>query len=166
MKILETDRLELRWFNQDDAAFILKLVNDPAFLHYIGDKKVYDLDTACAYIKDRLMESYVVNGFGLNLVSLKESGILIGMCGLLNRKELEYVDIGYAFLPEYCGQGYAFEAASAMLEYGKTKRDIKKIVAITAIDNLRSARLLEKLGLKKRKTIKMNDTDSGTYYYS
>jgi ribosomal-protein-alanine N-acetyltransferase len=165
MIVLETERLTVRWFNQDDAAFVLKLLNDPAFLHFIGDKEVHDLAGARAHIENKLVRSYTDNGYGMNMVQLTEDHTPIGMCGLINRDELEYVDIGYAFLPEFCGRGYAYEAAKAVFNHGKNNLKIDPIVAITAMDNIQSANLLEKLGLKKQKTIKMNENDTGTYFY-
>ncbi len=165
MKILETDRLALRWFDPSDAAFVLELFNDPAFLQFIGDKNVHSLSEAKDHIENRLAKSYADNGFGLNLVSLKDNHAPIGMCGLINRDELDDVDIGYAYLPDYCGKGYAFEAAAAVLAHGQDTLGIEKIVAITALDNIQSVKLLKKLGLSWQKIIKMNDDDPGTNYY-
>jgi len=96
-------------------------------------------------------------GFGLYLVELKEEGVSIGLCGLIKRDSLEDVDIGFAFLPEYWGRGYAFEAASAVMEYGGRALGIRRIVAITSADNESSARLLQKLGFRFERMIKLSD---------
>lgn len=148
MKILETDRLTLRRISVDDAEFILKLLNDPAFLRFIGDKQVRTLDDARNYVLSGPMASYERFGFGLFLVELKESSMPIGICGLLKRDTLEDVDIGFAFLPDFCGQGYGFESAGATMVYGRDVLGLKRIVAITSPDNEASIALLEKLGLK------------------
>lgn len=151
--ILDTPRLVLRKFTEQDAAFILTLVNDAAWLRYIGDKKVHSLEEARAYIRDVPMSSYGRHGFGLWLVESKENHVPIGICGLIKRDSLEDVDIGFAYLPEFRGKGYGFEAASAVMAYGKNVLGLPRIVAIVTPDNSSSIRLLEKLGLKFQKTL-------------
>jgi RimJ/RimL family protein N-acetyltransferase len=148
MKVLETDRLSLRWLSTEDAVFILELLNEPSWLQFIGDRGVRTLEDARTYILTGPVEMYTRLGFGLYMVELKEGGIPIGICGLVKRDFLDDVDVGFAFLPAYWGQGYAYEAASAVIAYGAEVLNLKCIVAITALDNHRSARLLEKLGLR------------------
>src|ERR1700752_686959 len=101
MRILETDRLILRKLSVEDAEFILELLNEPSYLRFIGDKGVRTLDDARDYILEGPVDSYERHGFGLYLAELKESGVPIGICGLLRRESLENVDIGYAFLPAF-----------------------------------------------------------------
>jgi RimJ/RimL family protein N-acetyltransferase len=132
----------------DDAEFILRLLNEPSWLRFIGDRGVRTLQDARDYILTGPVEMYARLGFGLYLVELKEGGSPIGICGLIKRDFLDDVDIGFAFLPEYWGQGYAYESASAVMAYGQRVLGLKRIVAITASDNHSSARLLEKLGLR------------------
>jgi RimJ/RimL family protein N-acetyltransferase len=153
LKILETERLVLRQITTDDAAFILELLNDPSWIRFIGNKGVRTLDDARAYIRRVPMASYERHGFGLYLTAIKESGVPIGMCGLVKRDALDDVDIGFAFLPQYCGQGYAFEAAAAALAHGKRTLGLARIVAITSPDNHSSVRLLHKIGLKYERTL-------------
>jgi RimJ/RimL family protein N-acetyltransferase len=159
MKILETERLILRQFTADDAAFILRLVNEPSFIQNIGDRGVRALDDARAYIF-RVLQSYEKNGFGLYLVELKESGEPIGMCGLIKREELEDVDIGYAFLPEFWSKGYAVESALAVKAYARDVVGLKRLVAITDPENQGSIRVLEKIGLRFERTIRLSEDDT------
>jgi RimJ/RimL family protein N-acetyltransferase len=147
MPELMTIRLELSRFSGKDVDFVLRLLNDPAFLHYIGDKGVRDADSALNYILSGPVASYEQHGFGLYMVCLKDSGEPVGMCGLLKRESLEDVDIGFAFLPEYHSQGYAFEAAAAVMQQGRAQFGLSRIVAVTSADNKRSARLLQRLGM-------------------
>ena len=107
MTVLETERLRLRRLTVDDAAFILELVNDPSWLRFIGDRGVRNLDDARSYILKGPVASYEKHGFGLWLVELKAEATPIGICGLLQRDTLPDVDIGFALLPQFCGQGYA-----------------------------------------------------------
>ena len=148
MKILETERLVLRHVSPDDAEFILELLNQPSFLRYIGDKGVRTTEEAVRYIQTGPVASYERFGFGLYLVELKETGVPIGMCGLLKRDTLLDADVGFAFLPDYWSQGYAFEAASSVMSYGREVLGLPRIVAITSRDNDASIRLLEKIGMK------------------
>ncbi|HET9212113.1 MAG TPA: GNAT family N-acetyltransferase [Thermoanaerobaculia bacterium] len=148
MKVLETDRLVLRRMSAEDAEFILGLLNEPSWLRYIGDRGVRTLEDARAYILKGPVDMYNRLGFGLYLTELKEGHVPIGICGLVKRDFLEDVDIGFALLPAFWGQGYAHEAASAVMEYAKGALGLKRLVAITNPDNQSSIRLLEKLGFR------------------
>lgn len=157
MKILETERLVLRRLTTDDAAFLLELLNEPAFLENIGDRGARTLADARRYIARGPIASYRKFGFGLYLVELKDSGTPVGICGLLKRDWLEDVDIGFAFLQKYWSQGYARESAAAAMHYGWTTLRLKRIVAITKPTNQASITLLEKLGMRFEKTIAQPD---------
>lgn len=158
--IVETDRLTLRELTTDDAPFFLQLVNTEGWLQNIGDRKVYSLSDAEIYLKDRVLKSYKVNKFGMWGMELKGSSELIGMCGLVKRSELKEIDIGFAVLPHYYRKGYTYEAALAVLNYAKITLEIVNVVAICNTDNKASLTLLQKLGLRIDKKIKMNgDTD-------
>jgi RimJ/RimL family protein N-acetyltransferase len=158
LKVLETDRLTLRRLSTDDAEFILRLLNDPSWLRFIGDKGVRTIQDARDYILKGPVEMYASLGFGLYLVELKEGGIPIGLCGLIKRDFLDDVDVGFGFLPNYCAKGYAYESACAVMAYGEGTLGLKRIVAITTAENDRSARLLEKLGLRFERVVKRPDT--------
>jgi RimJ/RimL family protein N-acetyltransferase len=146
--VLETERLVLRRLTADDAAFILELLNDPAFLRYIGDKGVRSHADACRYIESGPVASYERHGFGLYRVELKDGGEPIGMCGLLKRDYLPDADIGFALLPRYRSQGYAFESASAVLAHARDTLGLMRVLAITTPDNVASIDLLEDLGFR------------------
>lgn len=154
MIVADTERLILRRLDETDAAFILELVNEPSWLRFIGDKGVYDLDGARRYLRDGPMAMYGKHGFGLYRVESKDSGEAIGMCGLIKRDSLDDVDIGFAFLPRHWGKGYAREAAAATLALGRRDFGLKRIVAITSLDNDRSIALLESLGFVFEQTIR------------
>ena len=152
--VIETERLIMSKLIVDDAPFVFRLVNEPSWLQHIGDRGVKNMDDARKYIIDGPMKSYETNGFGLYLVKLKDN-TPIGMCGILKRDTLNDPDIGFAFLPEYTGMGYAYESAFAVLNYGKTALGLTRIVAITSPDNSRSGKLLEKLGMKYSKMVRL-----------
>jgi len=157
VNVLETDRLLLRKLTIDDAEFILELLNEPSFLHFIGDKGVRTLEDAREYILRGPIASYERHGFGLYLTALKEGAVPIGMCGLLKRESLADVDIGFAFLPRFWSKGYALESALAVKAYGLDILGLERIVAITNPDNEASIRLLEKLGLKYERLVRLSE---------
>lgn len=161
MKVLDTERLTLRRMSNDDDAFIVDLLNQPSFLRYIGDKKVRTAADAQRYIQDGPVASYERYGFGLYLVALKDSGASngasIGICGLIKRDSLPDVDLGFAFLPAYWSQGYASEAAEAVLRYGRSALGLRRIVAITSLDNQDSMKLLGKIGFKEESVIRLSE---------
>ncbi|HKP47120.1 MAG TPA: GNAT family N-acetyltransferase [Pyrinomonadaceae bacterium] len=157
MKVLETHRLVLRRLTPDDAEFILALLNEPSWLRFIGDKGVRTIDDARSYILKGPVDMYARLGFGLYLVELKEQAVAIGICGLIKRDSLPDVDIGFAFLPAYWGQGYALEAAAATMEYAAHTLGLNRILAITSLDNERSIKLLEKLGLSFKEVLKLSE---------
>lgn len=165
MTILETRRLTLRLMVADDAPFILGLLNEPSFLRFIGDRGVRTLDDARAYIEKGPAASYARYGFGLWLAQLRDDGTPIGMCGLLKRDTLEDVDIGFALLPAYWGKGLAYEAAAAVMDYGRHVLGIPRIVAIVSPDNIASIRLLEKIGLVFDRRVDLNGDGRETSLY-
>jgi [ribosomal protein S5]-alanine N-acetyltransferase len=148
MTLLETERLILRELTLDDAPFILTLLNDPSFLRYINDKNVRNLEDARQYMLNGPMASYARNGFGLYLVELKDTAVPIGLCGLLKREELPDPDIGFAFLPDYWGKGFALESAIAVMNDARERLGQKRVLAIVMPDNYASIKLLEKLGMR------------------
>jgi RimJ/RimL family protein N-acetyltransferase len=166
LKTFGTERLILRPMTEEDAGFILELLNEPSFIRNIGDRNVRSLDGAKAYITNGPVASYARNGFGLYLVELRETGESMGMCGLIRRTTLKDVDIGYAFLPRYWSKGYAFEAAQAMKQYAQETLGLKRLVAIVDPENLGSIHLLEKLGMGFEKMVRLSPEDIELRLYS
>lgn len=159
MEPLETERLILRALSLEDAAFILELLNEPSYIHNIGDRKVRTIEGAKTYIKKGPMASYDEHGFGLRLVELRETHEPIGICGLIKRETLEDVDIGYAFLPKFWSKGYATESAMAVKVLARDSLGLKRIVGITDPENTNSIHVLEKLGMKFEKMVKLSPDD-------
>ncbi len=164
--IAKTTRLRIRELAIEDAEFVLALVNEPSFVSNIGDKGLRSLADAKRFILEGPWTYQQKPGYGQFAVELEENGDPIGVCGLLFRESLNLTDIGFAVLPQYWRRGFAFEAAEAVLRYGQSTLGLKKIVGLTSENNLASIRLLEKLGMKFEKTVKMSDDDPGTVVYS
>lgn len=157
MNIIETERLVLRRQTLKDAAFILALMNDPAWLRYIGDRGVRTLEEARAYIQAGALEMYDRHGFGLYLMELKGERTPIGLCGLVKRDTLDDVDLGFALAREYRGKGYAREAAAVTVAYARDTVGLRRLVAIVAPDNADSMRLLAGLGFSFERLIDYPD---------
>lgn len=159
MHVLETDRLTLRRYTLNDAEFIFRLVNDPSWLRFIGDKNVHNLDDARRYLREGPLDMYERFGFGMYRVEEREGGTPVGMCGLIKRDTLPDADVGYAFLPEFRGKGYAFEAAAAVLAHGNRDFGLQRILAIVSPDNAGSIRVLEKAGMKFERLLEIRPGD-------
>jgi len=153
MNVLATERLILRRVTTDDAEVILELLNEPAFIRYVADREVRTTAQAAEFIVAKMLPSYVEFGFGFYLVELKESRVPVGICGLIKRDTLDDVDLGFSILHRFWRNGYAYEAAHAVMDYGKSVLGLPRIVAVTARDNESSTKLLEKLGLRFEKMI-------------
>ena len=155
MAVLATPRLRIRDLTLEDAPFIVALLNDPAFIRYIGDRGVRTEDAARAYLAGGPLASYARHGFGLRAVTLATTGEPIGICGLLQRDELPGPDLGFAFLPGHRAQGYGFEAASAVKADAHARLGLATLLAIVSPANEPSIRLLAKLGFKLERPIQL-----------
>lgn len=152
--VVTTERLALRRFELNDAPFVIELVNEPGWLQHIGDKGVRTIEDAHRYLRAGPLESYSKHGFGMYLVERKADAAPIGMCGLVKRDALEHVDIGFAFLARVGRQGYAHEAATAVVGLAKTL-GLPKLLAITTPTNYASQNVLRKIGLRFDREITM-----------
>lgn len=166
MNILETERLILRRFTLDDATFILELLNTEGWIKYIGDRNVRTIDHARVYLENGPLNSYRNNEFGLALVELKIDHKPIGMCGLIRRDYLEHLDVGFAFLPNHTGCGYAFEIVKKTIEHAFNELKQEELFAITLPQNHSSIKLLTKIGFKYNKNVITPGTDEELLLYS
>ena len=145
---LATPRLELREFDeQADAPVVLRLLNEPSFIEFIGDRGVRTLDDARRYLREGPIASCRSHGHGLLRVSLRDDGTVIGMCGLVRRDSLPIPDLGFALLPEHQGKGYVQEASRAVLAHGRSALGLTEVLAITTTHNQRSMTTLRALGM-------------------
>ncbi|WDF47675.1 GNAT family N-acetyltransferase [Chryseobacterium sp. KACC 21268] len=159
-KTYETERLIIKLVDIDDAEFLLKLLNTEKWLKNIGDRNVHNLEDAQKYVREKNLPQIERLGFGNAVVILKSNNEKIGTVGLYDREGIDGVDIGFAFLEEYEGKGYAYEAAKKIMDVGINEFDIKKVSAITLPENFSSIKLIEKLGLKFKEVVRIpNDTE-------
>ncbi|MGV3707656.1 MAG: GNAT family N-acetyltransferase [Gemmatimonas sp.] len=175
MQIARTERLTIRHFTDADAAFVLALVNDPDWLRFIGDRNVHTLDDARTYIRNAIA-TYDRLGFGLYVVTRVDvHAEPLGIAGFVKRSGLDACDLGFAFLPDARGQGFALEACRALLRMApQLLRPVRppvaaaddtqldgtlRILAITTPDNVASIQLLERLGLQFEKDLALTESE-------
>lgn len=154
--ILETPRLQLRVLTLDDAGMILTLLNEASFIKNIGDKNVRDQQGAENYIQQGPLAMQDEFGYSFYGCVRKSDGYLLGISGLIKRTGMKYPEVGFAFLNQYCRQGYGFESASAVISYAEEKLSIKHLQAICNIDNKASQGLLARLGFSYSKIIDLD----------
>lgn len=145
--ILETDRLLLREYVEDDAEAFFRLNSDPEVLRFVPDQPVLNVEHARQLLIDHPLADYRKHGLGRCACILKSTGEQIGMAGLKYLEELGEVDVAYRLLPAYWGQGLATEAARASVRYGFAELGLKHIIGLVMPENIASARVLEKAGL-------------------
>lgn len=155
----------MREFVHADAAFILRLVNTSGWLNYIGDRNIHNEHDALQYLENGPLKSYAENGYGLWCVEVIETGMIAGMCGLVRRKGLPGPDLGFAFLPEFEGKGYALESAIAVIGLSFETIGLDRLFAVTMAENLKARRLLEKAGMNFNRTILLKDGDEELLLY-
>lgn len=163
--ILHTEHLELRWLTLDDAAMMLAIWNDPAFLRYVGDRGVRTVEQAREAVTAGPLKLYADYGYGPFRLVRRHDGSDVGICGLFRRDGLDEPDIGFSILPDYRGQGYGFEAAAAVLDHARDALQLSGVIAIVSPQNDPSIGLLEKLKMRYERTIRMPGDDHDVSLY-
>jgi RimJ/RimL family protein N-acetyltransferase len=151
--ILETDRLLLREFVEDDAESFFKLNTDPEVMRFVPDKPLLNVEQARQTLIDHPIADYRRYGFGRGACILKSTGEQIGFAGLKYLDELGEVDVAYRLLLAHWGQGLATEVALASVRYGFAALGLKRIIGLVMPKNIASVRVLEKTGLRYSGTV-------------
>lgn len=162
---IETERLILEPVKLEDAAFIFELMNCPKFIRFIGDRNINSIEDAEKYILIKMLPQYIRLGYGNFIIQLKSENRKIGTCGIFDRDGMEGLDLGYALLPEHEGKGYAFEAASKILELAFEHYNTDVVFAITSKSNERSIHLIKKLGMKFKDEMYLPDDPELLYRF-
>lgn len=156
---LLTDRLRLLRLEERDAGLMLAIWNDPDFIRFVGDRGIRTEQEALGALRDGALKQWSELGCGAYRVTKRGETEAMGICGLFKRENLDDPDIGYGFLPDHCGSGYAFEAACAVRDHARDSMGLNRICAIVSGDNARSIHLLDKLGMTRSGTVRMPDED-------
>ncbi len=164
-KSFETERLLLIPTSESDADFVLSLFNTPKWLENIGDRGVYSVEDAIRYIQERMRPQLERLGFSNYTIVRKSDSAKIGICGLYDRAGLDGLDIGFALLPEFEGQGFAFEAVTRLKQAAFDEFGVTEILAITLPENVSSQKLLEKLGLKYAGIFRLPNDNEDLFLY-
>lgn len=144
--LIETERLILRPFIQEDAPDFYALNNDPEVVKYTGDAAFPDVEAARVFLQQ--YRQYELYGMGRLAVLLKSTGEYLGWSGLKYMPETDEVDIGYRFFRRHWGQGYATESSRASMEFGFKQLGLERLVARSMEENLASIHVIQKLGLR------------------
>lgn len=164
--LIETERLRLRPVTVDDADLMLAIWNDPAFIRNVSDRGIRTVEQAREAIEGGAQKLFEDYGYGPYCMSLQSDGSMIGICGLFKRDNLEDPDIGFSVLPDYCGKGYAGEAAAAVVNFARNELGIAVLKAIVSPANAPSIGLIKKLGLTFDQMITMPGDDDAICLYS
>ena len=163
--ITQTERLKIRYVTLDDVEPMFRLYNSEGFLTYIGDRNIRSIADCEKALLDGPIKMYEDHGFGLFAVEDRQTGEFLGICGLIKRDELDDVDLGYGFLPEAEGKGYATESSRAMVDYAKDHEGLNSLVAITQSRNTGSIKVLEKVGMHFEKEIEVSFSEMPLMLY-
>ena len=159
---LETQRLRLRHFTYDDLQIMFELNSDPEVIKY-ADTPVKNLEETKQRLEQGQLSDYKKYGYGRFAVEMKETGKVIGFCGIKYLPEIDLPELGFRYLTEYWGRGIGTEAAQVCVEFARDDLKIKKLIALIIPENIASIRLAEKLGMKKGPTIHIYDEDAYQY---
>jgi len=163
---LETHRLLLRRMTLEDADLMLSIWNDPAFVRFVGDRGVRTVEEAKIALQEGAFKLYEDYGFGPYCMVRKSDDTRVGICGLFHRDNIEHPDIGFAVLPEFCGEGLAGEAAEAVVGHARNDLGLQVLTAIVSPDNRASIGLIKKLGLSFETGITMPGEEQEISLYS
>lgn len=163
--VLSTKRLNLRKMNKHDVKNLMEIFSDPEAMRYYPSTK--DEKQTLEWIEWTL-NNYIKYGTGLWIVEDKQTGDFLGQCGIVPQEvdNVIEMEIGYLFAKRVWGNGYATEAAIACKKYGFEQLNLKKMVSLPDVNNLPSARVAERIGMKAEKTIKKWGKDVFVYSVS
>ncbi len=161
MPEIETTRLRLRHLTLDDLDDLFRIYSNPEVMKYIGKGARTKDETLAALIK---MSEHWQHGFGMWATVHKDSGSMIGRCGLCFLDNTPEVELGYTIDKPYWNQGLATEASLAILKYGFEQVGLDRIVAIARPQNIASQRVMQKVGMKYEKNAHYYNSD--VVYYA
>ena len=162
-KQLQTERLRLRLFTLADVQVMFELNSDPEVIKYAEATPARDLQEARQRLEEGPLADYEKSGYGRFAVELKETGNVIGFCGIKYLPEIDLPEVGYRYLKEYWGRGIGTEAAMACADFARDDLKIKKLIALIMPENAGSIKVAEKLGMSKGPLIHIYDVDAFQY---
>jgi RimJ/RimL family protein N-acetyltransferase len=160
---LQTERLRLRLFTHDDLQIMFELGTDPEITKYAESEPLKDLEEARQRLEEGPLYDYQKYGYGRFAVELKETGKVIGFCGIKYLPEIDLPEVGYRYLTKYWGMGIGTEAAKACVEFARDDLKIGKLIALIMPDNVGSIKIAVKLGMKRGPLIHIYDVDAFQY---
>ena len=142
---LETERLLMRWFREDDFAAHAKISSDPEVMRFLGDgRPMTDIEVWRQMAA--IMGHWYFRGYGIWAVEERRSGNLIGRIGFMNPQGWPGFELGWTLGRNYWGNGYATEGARRALEYAFTEMNRDHLISLIDPQNVASIRVAERLG--------------------
>ncbi|MBO6881768.1 GNAT family N-acetyltransferase [Winogradskyella sp.] len=160
-----TQRLHIRPVTTEDAPFILELMNTPKWIQFIGDRNVRTVEEAENYIIEKVLVQFNKHGYSNNVILRKDDNVKLGTCGIYHREDWEDPDIGFAFLPQYEGKGYAYEAANKLMHVAQQDYGLTELSGYTLEENAASRKLLERLGFSLKGLGNLPNSDDELLHY-
>ncbi|MBV8467570.1 MAG: GNAT family N-acetyltransferase [Burkholderiales bacterium] len=154
---LHTPQLILRRFTLDDAEAFLPLVSLPEVIRYTGEAPRSTVEEVRELLSARQLRDYAVHGFGRLACIERSTGRLVGFSGLKFLEDMNEIDVGYRFLPDCWGKGYATESARAAMQYEVAQHGIRRVIGLVEPANGGSVHVLSKLGLTFEKHLSLPD---------
>ena len=143
---VETARLRLRMFRPDDLDAMSEITRDPEVMRYIGHGRPLTREETRANLEN-IVARFRQRGFGRWALELKETGAVVGYCGLSAGNAEVGVELAYMLGRGAWGRGLALEAGRASLRYAFERLGVGAVAGLTMQDNRRSRRVLERLGM-------------------
>ena len=153
--LIETPRLGLRQFRLDDVQDFFVLGSDPEIIRYAQDTPFSDLAEAYRVLREAPLADYEKYGYGRLAVVLKQTGELIGFCGMKYIQELGRNELGYRYKRQCWGKGLGTEAGLATLDYACRQLGMDEAIALILPENVGSIRLAEKVGMQRIEEIEI-----------
>jgi len=141
---------------------MFKLNSDPEVIKY-ADTPARDMEEARERLEQGPLSDYEKYGYGRFAVELKETGKVIGFCGIKYLPEIDLPEVGFRYLKEYWGRGIGTEAAKTCVEFAREDLNIKKLIALIIPENIASIKVAEKLGMSRGPLIHIYDMDAYQY---
>lgn len=157
--LFQTERLLIRQLTADDYDAMYAVYSDPEAMRWVDDGQSIGRDECKQWIEITL-KNYAKYGYGMSVIELQTSGVVIGFAGLVHPGGQETAELKYTFLKEYWGQGFATEMARGMIDYGQRAFGLKEIIATIDPENLASQRVMAKVGMIHAETV---DNEDGTF---
>jgi RimJ/RimL family protein N-acetyltransferase len=164
--LIETPRLRLRRYREDEVELVHSLMSDPLVMRYYP--RTYGVDE-CRAMLDRMLVSYRERGYSMFAVEAKTDGEFLGQVGLLHWDDVdarEDVEVAYLLRPQFWGMGYATEAARACRDWAFANLGFDRVVSLIDVNNEPSIAVARRNGMTRLRRLESNRLGRPIYVYA